>query len=153
MTFGLIAWAAVLRDGAAFIALILLATTSTVLCQTSLWKPRRPYETERGNFVPIRYVVIRGLQDAIVIFKCSESIADELFSNSANIFPYWAQGRMSQALVVPSTILMIVGIIMMSNATWTMQLALGVAYAVLHAVYGIWVMTSKATHWEMKYNF
>lgn len=148
MTLGLIAWAAAIQDGPAFIALILLAITSTILCRAYLWKPRTQSSRVQQEPFKIVHVVVAGLQDALVIFRCSEDIAMELFQSSASIVDYGVGSATSQMLVVLSTVFLMSGIVMMGNATWTMQLALGVSYAVLHVVYGIWVLSRRSSHWD-----
>lgn len=148
-TIGLLVWSALLADGEAFIAVILLAITSSLLGLANLWTPATKSPTSAISHVPSGDLVIRGRQGAIIVVRCNESVARELYTGDVDAVTRackagWRFGLLGGI----STVLFIAAIIFLGNATWTMQAALAVAYGGLHAIYWGVALLPRNFHWN-----
>jgi hypothetical protein len=149
-TIGLLIWPALVEDRSAFIAIILLSLTSSLLGLANLWSIIKPVSA-RGEFSrePSADLIIHGRQGAFVVVECSADMAQELHTGNVDaVNRFCRPGLLFGALGRISTILFIAAIILLANATWTMQATLAITYGVLHAVYWAVALLPRTVHWD-----
>lgn len=65
----------------------------------------------------------------------------------------WTSRRPDRILIYVGTLFLMVGIVVMSNCSWTMQVTLGVSYLVLNVIYMFCALTpevSRLWHWGLR---
>lgn len=147
MTAALIIWAGVIHDGPALVGLLTMSLSTCTACLSSQWYPKLSHRPTGGG-VPPGDMVIKSRGGAFVVVHCTEEIARELYGGMETC-EYAFNGRPHQMLLASSTILLMAGIILFSNAGKTMQIAIGVAYIILNILYwGISLLTTTAHTWD-----
>ncbi|KAA8911740.1 hypothetical protein FN846DRAFT_934648 [Sphaerosporella brunnea] len=144
---GLLTEAAVLNDGMAVIAIILLGLTSSIVGYGSLWHvdlQRRRSDRE----VPPGDVVVLGRQAAFIVVRCPEDVARELYFGSERC-AYVTSERVFQVLAASGTFLFMVSVIFLANCTWDIQASIGLAYIILNAMYWVAALMPKRTQWDL----
>lgn len=145
LTIGLLVWAIVIGDGPATLAIVLLAMATTMFCAASLWS-LPPKRRKPASNVPPGDVVIRTRLGAFLIVQCDENVARELYYGTDEVRQLVTTGFSS--CVGGGTVMLMVAVIFMGNATWTMQAALAVTYLLLNAIYWFVALMPSTTHWE-----
>ncbi|EPE37131.1 hypothetical protein GLAREA_09294 [Glarea lozoyensis ATCC 20868] len=145
LTMGLLVWAVVIGDGPATIAIVLLSAATSLFCAASLWSlPTRPFwisgSAHSGD------VVIRTKNGAFLIVQCNQEIARELYYGSEEVRQAITRGF--GISVGSGTIVFMVAVILLGNASWTMQAALAVTYLLLNAVFWFVALIPSTTHWD-----
>lgn len=143
LTIGAITWAMAIRDGAAVFALSAMSLASTLVGAACYWKPRlvtRP----TGAPVPDGDVVIRTRNGALVVVRCSEEIARELYMATEDC-DYMVNDQWAKVLLGCGTLLVIASVIFLGNCSWTMQVVIAVIYVKLNAIY--WVASLLPPKW------
>lgn len=147
LTLGLLVWAFIIEDGVAFVAILMISATSSIVGLASLWRPQL---SKRGlsSRVPPGDMVIRTRNAAFLIIHCPEDIARELYIG-AETCAYSVRNRLFQVLMGLGTLLLMMAVALMSNCTWDMQLALGISYILLNALYWGAAMLPADWHWNL----
>ena len=147
MSIGLIVAAIVWHDAVAIIAVSLISIAASVICAASWWRPimmsRRITSTSpRGD------VIIRTKEGGILLIRCSEDVARDLYWGSQECL-YFVSGIKYRFLMTLGTVLIIPSVILMGNCTFDMQILMGVAYTIQNILY--WVLGSLPQHifWDL----
>ena len=85
LTIRHLVWATVIRDGAATIAIVLLACAMTLFCAATLWSPSAKHIKSIEPRASTGDVVIRTRHGAFLIVKCNEDVSRELYSGIEEI--------------------------------------------------------------------
>jgi hypothetical protein len=143
LSVALIGTAVKFHDGAAIVAVSMLSFASSVTGFASRWKPILMNLTH-NNKVPKGDIVIRTREGAFVYIKCKESVTREIFSGTEEC-NYSVGGRIYRTLMAFGTGLLMVGVVLLGNCTWNMQLFVGASYISLNGLY--WAMGMFGKHW------
>jgi hypothetical protein len=151
LTMGLIAGAAVLQDANAILSLGILSIVSMLVGFASWWKPLLQVRKDEGK-VPKGDVVIRTRSGAILLVRCSENIARELYSGTEEC-EYELRSHWHRTLMGVGTMLLMLGIVLLGNCTWNMQVAIGASYIVLNGLYWAIGLIPREKFWDLsRYN-
>jgi hypothetical protein len=148
LTLGLLIWSITHEDGAAFVAILIISITSSLVGLASYW---HPLLTERlcQSDVPPGDIVIRTRNGAFVVVHCTEEVARELYVGAEDC-DYILGTRPAQILVGTGTILLMVGVVLVGNCTFEMQLALGASYIALNGLYWVAALLPPRYNWDLK---
>jgi hypothetical protein len=133
LSLGLLIWSVIHQDGPACLAIVVISITSSMVGLASYWHPlltERTYDFD----VPPGDIVIRTRNGAFVIVHCTEEVARELYVGAEDC-RYVLTTRPAQVLVGASTILLMIGVVLVGNCTFEMQLALGASYIALNGLF------------------
>ncbi|EGE82117.1 hypothetical protein BDBG_01390 [Blastomyces gilchristii SLH14081] len=147
LSVGLCAWAIILEDGVAVIAIVVVSFTSSIIGLSSMWHPNLTVR-KRKTVVPDGDLIIRTRQGAFIIIRCTEEIARELYTGTEEC-SYVVSDQIFRALVGVGTFLLMSAVILMGNSTWTMQAALGGSYVLLNGCYQIAALFPRGWHWNL----
>lgn len=147
-------------DGPALLATICLSVTSSVVGFASWWwldfreDPQKATpQAQRVATIPDSDVVIfYPRQGAFRIVRCSETISRLYFRTENCIHVFGDDAYRVLALI--ASIFLMVGLLSMSNAQTSMQIAFAASYIVLNALYwGFSALnpTGRWGHWKHKY--
>ncbi|KAJ8132418.1 hypothetical protein O1611_g1213 [Lasiodiplodia mahajangana] len=139
LTFAIIAWAAVQRDGTAIIAVTLMGSASSVVGWASWWRPIL-MNRSHTNKVPAGDVIIRTREGAFLLIKCTEEVARELYSGTEEC-EYHVSGQAYRVLMGLGTLMIMVSVILLGNCKWKSQIFIGASYIALNGLY--WTMGTK----------
>ncbi|KAK2814135.1 hypothetical protein FQN50_000539 [Emmonsiellopsis sp. PD_5] len=148
LSVGLCIWAILLEDGVAVIAIITVSCTSSIIGLSSLWHPTLTVR-KRRTVVPAGDLVIRTRQGAFIIIRCTEEVARELYTGTEEC-SYVVSDQAFRALVGLGTFLLMSAVVLMGNATWTMQAALGCSYVLLNGAYQIAALLPREWQWNLE---
>ena len=149
MTIALIGLSISQNDGMALLAAIILSSLSTLIGIGSHWElilSKR--KVISGRIVPDGDVVIVYENGAMLVIKCDENIAREL---------YWAPEKCKyrvapapyRLIALLGTLLLMAGIVSLGNAGTNMQVAFGAAYAIINAAYWFVSALPPKLHWDL----
>lgn len=147
-TLALLIWSVIREDGPACVAISVISTTSSCVGLASYWHPlltERLYKSE----VPPGDIVIRTRNGAFVIVHCTEEVARELYVGAEDC-AYVLDTRTSQVLTGTGTILLMVGVVLVGNCSFELQLALGAFYIALNALYWVAALLNPRLNWDLK---
>lgn len=133
LAIALIIAAAIVKDGMSLIALVLLASTSTITGLATHWT----VDLARRNsnrIVPPGDVVVHGRQGAFLIIRCHEDLARELYFGQERC-EYSTSDRMFRVLSGSAMFLFMAGVVFLASGTWKMQASIGLSYIVLNGLY------------------
>ncbi|KKZ61634.1 hypothetical protein EMCG_03819 [[Emmonsia] crescens] len=147
LSVGLCAWAVILEDGVAVIAIVVVSLASSIIGLSSMWHPNLTVR-KRKTRVPAGDLVIRTRQGAFIIIRCTEEVARELYTGTEEC-SYVVGDQIFRALVGVGTFLLMSAVILMGNSTWIMQAALGCSYVLLNGCYQIAALFPKGWHWNL----
>lgn len=147
LSISILVWAALIKDGVALIAISLLSIASTFICYGHLWDPHLAVRPSSSK-VPPGDVIIRTRQRALVVIKCNEEVARELYIGS-EYCKYAVKQRTFQAVSGVGTLFVMVGVVLLGNCTWTMQVVIGVTYVLLNGVYWTIGLIPKRAFWDL----
>jgi hypothetical protein len=148
LTLGLLIWSIINEDGAAFVAILIISITSSMVGLASYWHPLLTERLYRFD-VPPGDIVIRTRNGAFVVVHCTEEVARELYVGAEDC-DYVLGTRLAQVLVGMGTILLMVGVVMVGNCTFEMQLALGASYIALNGLYWVAALLPPRYNWDLK---
>ena len=154
MSITLIGLSIYYRDGFAFVAVILLSLTSTVVGFASRWTLLFDYPkpvSKRKAALPDGDVVIYyPAQGAFRIIQCDEDISRLYFRTEKCV--HYLGGKMYRVFAVTATWLLMGGLICIGSAGPTLQVALVACYVVLNALYWASSAVDPARwHWQCHY--
>ncbi|PLB37516.1 uncharacterized protein BDW47DRAFT_131983 [Aspergillus candidus] len=149
-TVGILVWAILLGDGPAVVAIVLVSAASSLHSAASFWKTSITRLSRLGAHKQ-GDIVLRTREGAFVVVHCTEEVARLLYTAPLGC-DYVAGGTTFQILISVGTLLLMVGIVVMSNCSWTMQVVLGASYLALNALYMVCALTpavSQYWHWDL----
>ncbi|TGJ86421.1 hypothetical protein E0Z10_g2391 [Xylaria hypoxylon] len=147
VTFAIIAFAAVQKDGTAIIAVTLMATASTIVGWASWWRPIL-MNRSHTNKVPAGDVIIRTREGAFLLVKCTEEVARELYSGTEEC-EYHVSGQAYRVLMGLGTFLLMASVILLGNCKWKSQIFVSAAYVVLNGLYWTMGLLPKRYFWDL----
>ncbi|KAF2086758.1 hypothetical protein K490DRAFT_43781 [Saccharata proteae CBS 121410] len=146
LALGLIALAAVYRDGYALIAVVLVSLASTlggIAYHGKIPLDPRPSELNvlKGD------VVVRWPNGSFTVVKCSQMVAEQLFFGPDTIFYNIRNRHLFRLTTVLAMAHLFLGSILIANATAILQLAFVATYAILILSYGVVSALPPRIHW------
>lgn len=147
VTLGALAWAILIQDGVAVLALIAMCSASTLIGLACYWRPQlagRPTESS----VPDGDLVIRTREGAFVVIRCCEEIARELYIGPEEC-NYLVTDQWCKVLVGIGTLLVILSVLLLGNCSWTMQAVIAVVYIMLNALYWVASLFPPSWLWDL----
>ncbi|KAF2962659.1 hypothetical protein GQX73_g10914 [Xylaria multiplex] len=152
LTFAIIAFAAVQKDGTAIIAVTLMASASSIVGWASWWRPIL-MNRAHTNKVPAGDVIIRTREGAFLLIKCTEEVARELYSGTEEC-EYHVSGQAYRVLMGLGTFLLMASVILLGNCKWRSQIFVSAAYVVLNGLYWTMGLLPKRYFWDLsRYDF
>ncbi|KAK6826573.1 hypothetical protein RU639_005776 [Aspergillus parasiticus] len=151
-TAGVLAWAIVLRDGPAVVAIVLVSLASSLHSAASFWQSSTIALLPPSTQSPPGDLVLRTREGAFIVVHCSETVARLLYAGEASC-DYVAGATMYRILIYVGTLFLMLGIVLMSNCSWIMQVTLGASYLALNVIYMFCALTpavSRSWHWNMR---
>ncbi|KAI9797297.1 MAG: hypothetical protein M1835_001315 [Candelina submexicana] len=147
MSFALIVLSVVWNDGMSLLATILLSLISTVIGIGSRWTLDLPEPRGDRRTVPNGDVVIYYPHGSFLIVRCEEAVARMYFTAESCNY-YWNDNAYRTTALFASLMLM-GGIVMLSNSTIKLQICWLGAYALLNAAYWAVAALNPARHnWD-----
>ncbi|ERF74987.1 hypothetical protein EPUS_08528 [Endocarpon pusillum Z07020] len=147
LSLALLVWSVIHQDGPACIAIAIISITSTLVGGASYWRPlltERTYDSD----VPPGDIVIRTRSGAFVVVHCTEEVARELYVGAEDC-DYVLDTRPAQVLVGTGTILLMIGVVLVGNCTFEMQVALGASYIALNGLYWVAALLPPRNNWDL----
>ena len=144
----LLVLSAVYRDGMSFSATVCLSLLSTITgvangCELKLFKlPKRENDT-----VPAGDAVIRYPNGSFIVVKCEEKVARELFFEPMG-FKYQVNQMHYRLISFLGTVLLMLGIVFLANATLPLQMGWALSYGLINAVYWVVAALAPHRHWD-----
>ena len=148
LSLGLLIWSVIHQDGPACLAIVVISVTSSLVGLASYWQPLLTERLYRFD-VPPGDIVIRTRNGAFVIVHCTEEVARELYVGAEDC-DYKLDTRAAQVLVGISTILLMIGVVLVGNCTFEMQLALGASYIALNGLYWVAALVQPRSYWDLQ---
>ena len=147
LSLSLFVWAIVIRDGVAVVGLLVMCSAAPLLCAGLRWHTSSRRSSRFYNDDPTE-IVWRLRNGAFFVVHCTQSIASELFrdSNDANFLLSGRASRISGGVI--GGLFLTMSIVLFGNCTWTMQVAIGVSYALLNVAYWIATILPESLNWN-----
>jgi len=123
------------HDGTAMVAIAAISAASTVVSYASWWKPLLMHRPST-NKVPPGDVVIRTRGGAIVLIRCREEVARELYMGTEEC--QYVSTKYHRVFMGLGMVLLMVAVVLLGNCSWPSQALIGSCYILLNGVY--WVM-------------
>ncbi|PYH49328.1 uncharacterized protein BP01DRAFT_388382 [Aspergillus saccharolyticus JOP 1030-1] len=148
ITAALIIAAGVLHDGVAILALAATAGSTSAASLSAKWSPRLGTRTAKVE-VPPADVVLATRAGAFVVVNCEETVCRELYAGMDDC-DYLFSRVPHRILLAVSTLLLMAGIILFSNCSWKLQIAVGTAYLILNLLYWLLALLVDAREiWDL----
>ena len=147
MTIGLIVLSVVRDDGMALVSTLALSSLSTLIGFGSMWKLELPKRRAKRH-VPQSDVVIKYPQGAFVVVKCDEEMARKLYWHPEKC-NYVVSVQWYRLMSLIGTLLLMIGVISLSNAQTIQQICFAGSYMILHAAYWFVAALPPHYHWNM----
>lgn len=148
LSLALLIWSVKHSDGNACIAIVIISITSSMVGAASFWHPLLTERLYRFN-VPPSDIVIRTRNGAFVIIHCTEEVARELYVGAEDC-NYVLGTRFAQVLVGTGTIFLMIGVVLVGNCTFELQMALGASYIVLNGLYWVAALLPAQDNWDLE---
>ncbi|KAK6823318.1 hypothetical protein RU639_006041 [Aspergillus parasiticus] len=147
MTVGLLIFAGVIHDGVALVGVGTMALSTSAASLSAWWSPELPkrrVETE----MPPADVVIRTRGGGFIVVRANEKVIRELYTGMDSC-KYILSDKARQGFLAMSTLLLMTSVIMFSNSTEKMQIAVGAAYFILNILYwGLALLVEPNDVWD-----
>jgi len=149
MSLALVALSIYYQDGMSLLATIFLSMVSSLVGIGSHWKLDFP-PPEVANpkeILPPGDIVIYYPNGAFRVIRCTEKTSRLYFQ--AESCKYSLEDSPYRSIALLATIMLMLGVIFLSNATLRLQVAFGAAYIILNALYwGISAVNPLTNHWK-----
>lgn len=132
------------EDGMALLATISLSLLTTLIGIGSHWKLELMKRTATRP-VPDSDIVIEYPHGVFLIVKCDENTARELYWHPEKCH-YYIKTRTYRMISLVATLVLMIGVIFLSNATLTLQIYFAAAYLILNAVH--WIVAALPEQWN-----
>ncbi|KAB8221608.1 hypothetical protein BDV33DRAFT_230108 [Aspergillus novoparasiticus] len=136
MSVGLLVFAGVIHDGVALVGVGTMALSTSAASLSAWWSPELPELPKRSvvTKLPAADVVIRTRGGGFIIVRANEEVIRELYTGMDSC-KYNLSDKARQAFLAMSTLLLMTSVIMFSNSSEKMQIAVGAAYFILNILY------------------
>jgi hypothetical protein len=148
LTVGLLVYSIIHQDGPACLAIVIISVTSSLVGLASYWHPLLTKRDVRSD-VPPGDVVVRTRNGAFVVIHCTEEVARELYIGAEDC-EYVLGTRPAQTLVGAATVLLMIGVVLVGNCTFEMQMSLGASYIALNALYWAGALLPARLQWDLE---
>ena len=148
MALILLALAVWQEDGLAFVAVCTFSLLSTVVGIGNKWTLNLP-KRQISIIAPPGDVVIRYPKGSFLVVQCHEDVARELYFAPENIDYLVSQSWKYRIISLFGTILLMAGVIALSNASTFLQIGFAASYMMLNAAYWIVAALPSKVHWDM----
>ena len=149
LSAGLLVWSGLVRDGVAFVAVLIMSLASTALGYASSWQLKR--SREPPTRVPNVDIIVRSRWGAFLIIHCDEHVARQCYFSSEDCV-YLMSNRIARAFGgVVGGLLLTAAVILFANCSWTMQVAIAVTYASLNVMYWLVAAFPEKNYWNLSY--
>ena len=147
LSVALLILSVVKRDGFGLLAILLLSLLSTLIGVGSRWSLRlKKRESKRD--VPPDCIVVKYPNGSFRIIICSEEVARELYWHPETCH-YRFTERAYRFISLIGTLGLMVGVVCLGNASLPVQVAFGVSYLILNALYWIVAALPPQWHWDL----
>ncbi|KAL8662771.1 MAG: hypothetical protein Q9202_004463 [Teloschistes flavicans] len=144
MSIALFTLAIVRDDGFALVAILALSFLSTIIGIGNRWSLKLKKRTSKRK-VPPSDVVIYYPNGSLLIVKCTEEIARELYWHPEEC-EYMVGPLIYRILSLSGTLILMFGVICLGNATLELQLGFAASYIILNAAY--WAAAALPARWN-----
>ena len=152
MSVALISLSILYEDGMSLLATIFLSTVSSLVGVSSHWRLDfpKPKVASRKEILPPGDVVIYYPNGAFRVIRCKEETSRLYFQVEG--CKYSLKDTPYRSLALLATVMLMLGVIFMSNATLRLQVAFASAYIILNALYwGVSAVNPVTNHWEHEF--
>ncbi|THW32981.1 hypothetical protein D6D21_10179 [Aureobasidium pullulans] len=150
---GLFVASVVLNDGMSMLATLCLSFLSTLTGVANHWDlvAKDPaIQPKPDEVLPRGDLVVRYPNGSFLVVKCNEQVARELYFTREDIRYTMVQRRgIYRTISLTGTLLLMLGVIFLANATKALQLAWAVIYVLLNAAYWSFAALPKRYHWDL----
>jgi len=153
LALGLFVRAIKIHDGCACHAILLVSFASSANSAASAWSMKFSRRRDDRVFLPPGHVVIRTIQGTFVVVHCPDDVARLLYFESGKC-EYFCGGKIYQSLVLIGTAFLMIGIAIISNCSWVMQVAIGASNLLLNGLYVLAAISPSVVrqyHWDLSH--
>jgi hypothetical protein len=136
------------RDDAALVATVSLSALSSLIGVGNKWTLNLPKRNKAGPPAPPGNVAIRYTNGNFLLVQCSEEVARELYFAPENMRYLITHAWEHRVISLAGTVLLMVGIVALGNASRPLQLGFAAAYVVLNAAYWVVAALPSEMHWD-----
>ncbi|KAH0365135.1 hypothetical protein KCU65_g6301, partial [Aureobasidium melanogenum] len=150
---GLLVASIVLKDGMSMLATLCLSFLSSLTGIANHWDlvaKDKAMQPKPDEVLPRGDLVVRCPNGSFLVVKCNEQVARELYFTREDIKYTMIQRRgIYRTISLTGTLLLMLGVIFLANATKALQLAWAVIYVLLNAAYWSFAALPKRFHWDL----
>lgn len=153
---GLLVASVVLEDGMSMLATLCLSFLSSLTGIANHWDlvAKDPaIQPKPDEVLPRGDLVVRYPNGSFLVVKCNEQVARELYFTREDIeytiIPIQKRG-IYRTISLTGTLLLMLGVIFLANATKALQLAWAVIYVLLNAAYWSFAALPKRFDWDLE---
>jgi hypothetical protein len=146
LLFALSVWQ---KDSMALASIVCLSFLSSLIGWSNKWKLNLQLRKRKNVFEPPGDVAIRYPKGNFLIVQCSEDVSRELYFAPENIDYMIKEAWQYRIVSLFATVLLIFGIIFLSNASVPLQIGFASAYILMNAFYWIVAALPSRLHWDM----
>ncbi|KAL9600857.1 MAG: hypothetical protein Q9219_002899 [cf. Caloplaca sp. 3 TL-2023] len=149
LSVGLLAWAGIVRDGVAFIGVLLISCASSALGYASYWQRTLTHRPMRRSSP--EEIILYTRWGAFLIVRCEQDVARALYwqPEECHYTSSSAAARLSGGVV--GGLMVLVAVVLFANcSSWAMQAAIGTSYALLNVVYWLMTVVPEAWSWDLR---
>lgn len=136
------------RDDAALLATVSLSALSSLIGLGNFWTLNLPKRSQAGLSAPPGNVAVRYTNGNFLLVHCTEEVARELYFAPETVRYLVARAWVYRMLALGGTVLLMVGIVALGNASRPLQLGFAAAYVVLNAAYWVVAALPPEMHWD-----
>ncbi len=149
LSLGLLIWSVLLRDGVAFIAILVMSSATSALGYASHWKRENIMAKRSVRKNPPEKIVLKTRWGAFLVVQCDEDIARELYWAPEECM--YSMGNVASRAFggVIGGLGVMIGVVLFGNCTWVMQAAIGSSYAFLNVSYWLITVIPENYSWDL----
>lgn len=137
------------KDDAALLATISLSLLSSLIGVGNKWTLNLPKRSQSGLSTPPGNIVIRYTNGNFLLVQCQEEVARELYFAPENMKYLITHSWEYRMISLGGTVLLMIGIVSLGNASRPLQLGFAAAYMILNAAYWVVAALPSEMHWDM----
>ena len=147
MSIALLVLSITREDGFAFLATVLLSFLSTMIGFGNRWKLTL-MQRKSQRAIPSDSIIIKYPHGALLIVKCDENIARELYWHPEEC--NYVFGDTTYRLIsLVGTLTLMFGVICLGNSSLYLQIGFAAAYMILNVAYWIVAALPPQWHWDL----
>ncbi|KAE8407433.1 hypothetical protein BDV37DRAFT_279967 [Aspergillus pseudonomiae] len=148
MSVGLLVFAGVIHDGVALVGVSTMALSTSAASLSAYWYPKLS-ERDGDAKMPPGDVVIRTRGGGFIVVRGDEYVIRELYTGMDSC-QYRYPDKVRQVFLAMSTLFLMTSVIMFSNSSEKIQIAVGAAYFILNILYwGLALLVEPRDVWDM----